>query len=165
MRTALLIVITMFLSVFIIGSYNLIYITLLSFNIIYLVFIVYYILSRERLLFLLIYVFFYGIFLSLMFFDRLGSFSILFIFPIFLLYLALNLKQSNNINILSIIIISLIFNALLLYFLYGNVVLHLLSIYLNIDILLLIISLIDGIIIYVINKIQLNNGAIKVDIS
>lgn len=165
MKTLFLVVITIFLSLFIIGSNNLIYITLLSFNIIYITFIVYYVLNEEKILFLLLYVFFYGIFLSLMFFDRLGSFSILFIFPIFLLYLALNLKQSNNINILSIIIISLIFNALLLYFLYGNVVLHLLSIYLNIDILLLIISLIDGIIIYVINKIHLNNGAIKVEIS
>ena len=166
MKTYILVAITVFITLFIIGSSSMIYIILLCFNIIYLLFIIYYIFYKEKTYFLLTYIFVYGVFLDLVFFDRLGGFSILFILPLFLLYLWVYFKGNYNFNIIILFFISVIFNYLLLYFLYRiTPFFHLLYIsYLSITVFLLIISLLDGIIIYIVNKVHLNNMNLKMAI-
>ena len=166
MKTYILVTITVFIALFIIGSSSMIYITLLCFNIIYLLFMIYYILYREKIYFLLIYIFTYGIFLDLVFFSRLGGFSILFLLPLFLWYLSVYFKGNYNFNVITLFFISVIFNYLLLYLLYKMIpFFHLLSLpYLSITAFLLIISLVDGIIIYIVNKVHLNNMNLKMAI-
>ncbi len=138
----------------------------LFFNIVYIYTLLYFILCQKDQNFIIYYIFFIGIVVDIVFINPLGITSILLLSPILILELIKLFKKDPNLSFIFIFIISIVYNIFLWGYLYDIIALIKNSQYIDLFLILVLVSsVLDSIVIFFYKLYSNNNNRLKININ